>query len=159
MIVQRIAHGFTLAEVLVTIALVAILSAVALPAYTSFIVRSNRSAAQQFMSTVASREEQAFLDLRSYVAVTATANFANSPTAANAGVNLPVSTEAANYYDFAVTVAAGPPPSYLIAGIPIAGKRNATDHRLYLSSTGLRWRDMNDNGTYEPGTDVDWSSR
>src|SRR4051794_15402713 len=151
------ASGFTLVELVITIAIIAILIGVALPSYKSYLIRSNRSAAQQFMATVAAREEQTLLDLRSYVAVTATANFPNSPTASPAGVNIPVSTEAAAYYNFTVTTAAGPPPSYLIIGTPIAGKRNAADHALYLNSAGQAWRDLNDNGTYQAGTDADWS--
>ena len=156
---KRSASGFTLGEVLVTVAVVAILTAIALPAYSGFIVRANRSAAQQFMASAASRQEQVLLDLRSYVAVSATANFPNSPTAGSPGLNLPVSTEAAAGYNFTVTTAAGPPPSFLIIGTPIAGKANATDHALYLNSAGQRWRDLNDNGTYESGTDADWSTR
>src|SRR5579862_1735399 len=151
--------GFTLGELLIAMAVIAILTAIALPSYKYYMIRSNRSAAQQFMATVASREEQVLLDLRSYVAVSATANFPNAPTAGSPGLNMVVPTEASNYYTFTVTAQSGPPPSYLVSGVPIAGKTNASDHTLYLNSNGQRWRDFDGNTTYDPPTDLDWSAR
>jgi type IV pilus assembly protein PilE len=150
--------AFTLIELLITIAIIAILVAVALPSYKDYIVRANRSAAQQFMLAVANVEEQVMLDQRAYVAVAANANFPNAPTAAPPGLTIAVPNEAAKFYNFSVTVAAGPPSSYLIAAVPVAGATQAADHALYLNSTARQWRDLNDNGTYE-STDASWNSR
>ncbi|MFZ3127492.1 MAG: prepilin-type N-terminal cleavage/methylation domain-containing protein, partial [Rhodoferax sp.] len=59
-------HGFTLIELMITVAVIGILAAVAFPSYTQYIVRANRSAAESFMFTVANRQEQSMLNARSY---------------------------------------------------------------------------------------------
>jgi prepilin-type N-terminal cleavage/methylation domain-containing protein len=58
--------GFTLIELMITVAVVAILATVAVPSYTQYVVRANRSAVQRFMLDVANREEQFMLDARQY---------------------------------------------------------------------------------------------
>ena len=58
--------GFTLLEVLITVAIVGILASIAYPAYTDFITRSNRGEAQRELVRFANLQEQAFVDSRSY---------------------------------------------------------------------------------------------
>ena len=59
-------RGFTLIELMITVAVIGILAAVAYPSYTQYIVRANRSAAQSFMFSVNNKQEQYMLDARSY---------------------------------------------------------------------------------------------
>ena len=153
--------AFTLIEVMIVVAIVAVLAAIALPSYVAYLVRANRSQAQQFMSALASREEQVMMDLRSYVAVGANADFPNTPTAASPGLAIVVPDEVKDLYTFTVTTAAGPPPSYLIKGAPASNKMQANDHTLYLSSAGQKWREYGGvDGVYDPGSgDIDWNSR
>lgn len=65
---ERYARGFTLIELMITVAIVAILAAVAYPSYTSYIVRSNRAAVQGFMLEVSNLQQRYLLDARSYAA-------------------------------------------------------------------------------------------
>ncbi|SEK30049.1 type IV pilus assembly protein PilE [Colwellia chukchiensis] len=58
--------GFTLVELLITVAIVAILASVALPAYTDFVARSNRTEAQRELLRIANLQEQYYVDTRSY---------------------------------------------------------------------------------------------
>ena len=57
-------RGFTLIEVVIVMAVAAILAAIAIPNYSEFVMRSHRSAVQSFISDVASRQSQFFLDRR-----------------------------------------------------------------------------------------------
>ena len=59
-------RGFTLIEVMIVVAVVAILSAIAYPSYQEHVRRSHRSAAQAFMLDVAARQQQRLIDMRSY---------------------------------------------------------------------------------------------
>jgi len=61
-------NGFTLLELLITVAVVAILAAIALPSYSQYVIRANRAQAKQFLQDIANREEQYLLDQRSYTA-------------------------------------------------------------------------------------------
>ena len=61
---NRPARGFTLIEVLITVALIAILAAIALPVYQDQVRKSRRSSAQGVLLNVANREQQLFLDSR-----------------------------------------------------------------------------------------------
>jgi len=58
--------GFTLIELLITVAIMGILASVAYPAYTEFIIRSNRAEAQRELVRLANLQEQTFVDTRSY---------------------------------------------------------------------------------------------
>ncbi len=69
-------RGFTLIEVMITVAIIGVLSAIAYPSYLSYIARANRSAVQSFMYKVANKQEQYMLDRRSYATTLAALNLA-----------------------------------------------------------------------------------
>ena len=62
----RRTRGFTLVEVLITVATVSILASVALPAYTDYITRSKLIEATSSLSDMRVRLEQYFHDSRTY---------------------------------------------------------------------------------------------
>jgi len=82
-------RGFTLIELMVTVAIVGILAAIAYPSYTSYIVRSNRSAAQGYMLELSSLQQRYLLDARTYAADLATLN---SSVPSNVSSNYTVTT-------------------------------------------------------------------
>jgi prepilin-type N-terminal cleavage/methylation domain-containing protein len=65
-------RGFTLIELMITVAIVAILAAIAYPSYTQYVIRGHRAAAQAEMMDIANRQQQFFLANRSYAADLAT---------------------------------------------------------------------------------------
>jgi len=86
-------RGFTLIELMVTVAIVGILAAIAYPSYTSYIVRSNRSAAQGYMLELSSLQQRYLLDARTYAADLATLNSSvPSHVSSNYTVTTPLKT-------------------------------------------------------------------
>lgn len=61
-------RGFTLIEVMITVAIVGILASIAYPSYTDYVTRSNRSEGQRELLRYANIQEQVYVDSRSYAA-------------------------------------------------------------------------------------------
>jgi type IV pilus assembly protein PilE len=97
-------QGFTLIELMIAVAVAAILTVIALPSYQAYVRRGHRAAAQSYLMDAASRQQQRFVDVRSYAdAVT---------------LNFPAPAEMAERYSIAVAAVAGPPASFTITATP-----------------------------------------
>lgn len=59
-------QGFTLIEVLITVAIIAILTAVAMPQYQDYVTRSRLANASTGLSTISAQMERYFQDNRTY---------------------------------------------------------------------------------------------
>ncbi len=127
---MRRANGFTLIELMVTVAIVGILAAIAYPSYQDYLVRTTRAAAQSFMMDVSNKQEQVLLDVRSYAAVANNAAFAGAP------INLPVPTEVSRFYN--MSVASATASTYTVQAAPITGTRQANDGTLTLTQDGTK---------------------
>ena len=64
---MRAAKGFTLIEVMIVVAIVAVLAAVALPAYQEYVLRGKITEATATLSDLRLRAEKFFADNRTYV--------------------------------------------------------------------------------------------
>jgi len=130
--------GFTLIELMVVVAIVGILTAIAVPSYLQHVIKSNRAAAESFMLQLSNLEEQVILDMRSYVAVSANANFPNAPTAASPGLNTTVPSSVSKYYNITITLPTA--ANYLITATPIGSQLTGDTKcaNLTLDQTGAK---------------------
>lgn len=109
--------GFTLIELMITVAAIAILAAVALPAYSDYVVRGKLVDATNGLSALRARMEQHFQDDRSYLKVNsetpcattelakvATSNFTFSCSNLTDGTYTATATGVGGLADFSYTI-------------------------------------------------------
>ena len=101
--------GFTLIELMITIAIVAILASVALPSYTSYITRSKIQEATSNLLAMRTKMEQYYQDNRKYTGACAAGTVAPLP-------GTPAGT--LKYFTISCpTLSDGPPPVYTIQAV------------------------------------------
>jgi type IV pilus assembly protein PilE len=59
-------RGFTLIELMITVAIMGVLTMLVYPSYSDFVVRSNRAEAPRELVRLANLQEQLFVDSRAY---------------------------------------------------------------------------------------------
>ncbi len=123
--------GFTIIELMIVVVIVAILGMIAYPAYEDHLRKGRRSAAQNFLADMATRQQQYLLDARQYAV----------GAGAVAALSMSVPTEVSNFYTVTINPAAPTlPPSYTLVATPLPGSRQAPDGTLTLDSTGNKTR-------------------
>jgi len=118
-------RGFTLIELMIAVAVVAILAMIAIPTYSNQMIKGRRSAAEAVLLDIAQRQQQYLLDSRSY-----------APTVAALGTTIPANVSA--YYTIITVPAAGPPPTFTATATPLAGTAQASDAQLIIDQSGAK---------------------
>lgn len=137
--------GFSLIELMVAVAVVAILASIAWPSYQDYTRKGNRSNAQQLLLEISTKQAQYILDARTY-----------SATIGSGGLNISrdgwtCATNCTNsYYTVSVTVDnTATPPTFTATGTPVSTSIQAADGTLNYTSTGTKTRMVS-------GTDKGW---
>ena len=119
--------GFTLMELVVTVAIVGILASIAYPSYTQYVIRGHRGAAQTEMMEIANRQQQFFLANRQYATSLAGLSYSLPPEVAERYTLNPANMGVNN---------AATPPSFTITLVPTSVQ--ASDGNLTLNSEGVK---------------------
>jgi type IV pilus assembly protein PilE len=127
--VKRSQGGFTLIELMVVIAIVAILLAVALPAYQNQMIRGHRAAAKSEMMEIANKQQQYLLANRAYATTVVDDN-----SMPEISYSLPDEVKAK--YTLGITVDNTALPIYTLEFTPIGSQ--ASDGKLSITSEGVK---------------------
>ena len=133
----RASAGFTLIELMITVAIIGILAAVAYPSYTSYIRKGKRATAQSALMDLASKEQTYLLDRRLYYG--ATGSTAESALATNLSFAKP--GEIANDYTFSVTCTpsdCSTPTGFTATATPSSALQAKGEQVLTVDNTGAK---------------------
>lgn len=122
---RRAGAGFTLIELMVSMAIVALLAAIAYPAYGNYLKKSNRAAAQSYMVELAQAQSQYMADSRSYAA-------------SESALHMTTPAAVASKYQISIAASDGPPPSFTITATPVPTSSQAGEDVLTLDQAGAR---------------------
>ena len=117
--------GFTLLELMIVVAIVAILASVALTSYAAQMRKSARADAQSALPDAASRQQQFLVDRRRYAGSMTVLGVATPP-------------DLASKYTFTVAAVDGPPPTFTLTAQAIGNQAKDTCPTLTLDSAGNR---------------------
>lgn len=127
---MRRKHGFTLIELMIVVAIIAILAAIAIPWWGRYAYRARRGDGQNLLMHIAQAEERYYTDYNSYALSASSLGYTGTPTSEH------------GYYT--ATLAANPASStgqgYIATAKPAPGGPQANDAcgNLSIDNTGQK---------------------
>ena len=142
---HRLSHGFTLIELMITVAIVGILAAVAFPSYTAYMAKARRADARSQLATAQQFMEKFYSESFDYAQNTAGAA-STTIFNAQAFATSPRTGDGRAMYNLTLTVGSSPATTYSIAATAVTGTPASSDEcgTLTLNSTGTRGASITD---------------
>ena len=129
-------RGFSLIDLVIAIAVVAILIRIAFPSYQAYIVRSSRQTAQSELVGLANAQEKIFLNSNSYTG-TVTPAYTGQ---ASGGLGVTSGTSKDGRYTYTIAATA---TTFTLTATPVAGTPQAGDGSLFINEKGRHWGTVN----------------
>lgn len=122
-------RGFTLLELMITVAIVGILAAIAFPSYQQQIIKSHRTDGKTKLLEVAQRQERYYTDNNTYATSLTLLGYSSSPVNSDNG-----------YYSIAAAAGtSGIASSYVLTATRLGSQtKDTTCGNLTLSNTGVK---------------------
>lgn len=150
--------GFTLIELMITVAIVGILASVALPSYQDSVKKSRRADAEGALVNFANAMERHFTETNTYCdsADATTGTDKTGCTGSNHDLGAPriytTPSETANFYT--LTIYDVSPATYTLRATPVNAQ--AGNGILQLTGTGVRNWDRNNDGDFADTNETKW---
>lgn len=139
-------RGYSLMELMITVAIVGILASVAYPSYTSFLLGSNRSAGQADLMALAAAMERHKAANFSYQGAALAGADTGSPAVFRT-FSPSQEPETNKKYDLSILTMSATGTSYSLRALPVATSTQSGDGALFYFSDGRKAWDRNGDGS------------
>ena len=147
--VARRNGGFTLIEMMIVVVIVAILTAVAVPAYNSYVVRTFRTTAQSDLMGFAQAMEKQYALNFTYAGAVAGNIYPDES---------PLDGEIKRY-DLEIIASELTTTTFPLRAVPKANSTQVGDGAIYIDHRGQRKWDRDDNGDPNDPGDLGWGRK
>ena len=143
-------RGFTLIELMITVAVIAILAAIAFPSYQDSLRKSRRTDAKNALTQAMANMERYYTEKNTYV----TTICGGTPVICPGSCAGAACTSTEKNYTIDLT----PVPTantFTIEATPVPGPQ-AVDGKMNINQANKKFHDMNNDGTYNTTTENYW---
>lgn len=127
------AKGFTLIELMITMAIIGVLAAIAFPSYQNYVTRTSREAAKTELLELAGLQERIYLNSNAYSPNVDTAYNGQ----ATGGLGKSGGRTKDGRYDITIDITA-PDQVFTLTATPVAGSSQDGDGAITVNSSGAR---------------------
>ncbi|MBV1907636.1 MAG: prepilin-type N-terminal cleavage/methylation domain-containing protein [Pseudomonadales bacterium] len=147
--------GFTLTELLIAVTIIGLISAIAMPLYTQYSIRTYRTEGQSDLLLCAQGMERLAAAAFSYATLVDT-DADGTGDASNGAVSANICTPRSTRYNYAVQNVPGNGSTFEILATAIVGSPVATNGALRIDSDGSQLWDKNNDSDFADAGEDNW---